>query len=108
MVTVIKILKLIFTILLISFIVAYAIGESGYYEYQLSNKKDLTIEQIKQFESDVKEGKDVDINDYLKDDKIDYTNSLSRTTYKISYKLNNFLNNGIKIIFKFANKLVEE
>lgn len=101
-------MKVLFSFLLVAFIVTYAIGESGYYEYQLSNKKDLTEEQIKQFEDDVKEGKDVDITDYLKDDKIDYTNSLSRTTYKVSSKLNNFLNEGIKTIFGFANKLVED
>lgn len=105
---VIKLLKLIFTVLFIAFIVAYAIGESGYYEYQLSSKKNLTEEQIKQFESDVKDGKNIDINEYLVDNTIDYTNNLSRTTYRVSDKLNSFLKKGIEVIFKFANKLVEE
>jgi hypothetical protein len=105
---IIKILKLSFILLFIAFIVAYSIGESGYYEYKLSNKKNLTDEQIEKFEQDIKDGKDIDIADYLSDDKIDYTNSLSRTTYKFSDKLNKVLKNGIETIFKFANKLVED
>ena len=105
---IIKVLKLFFIILFIAFVVAYAIGESGYYEYKLSNKKTLTEEQIEQFEQDVKEGKDIDINEYLVDNTVDYTNSLSRTTYKVSTKLNNVLKKGIETIFKFANKLVED
>ena len=104
----IKILKFIIIILFLTFIVAYSIGESGYYEYKLSNKKNLTNEQIKQFEEDVKEGKDIDIKKYLVDNKIDYTNNLSRTTYKVSDKLNKLLKKGIEGIFKYVNKLVED
>jgi hypothetical protein len=105
---IIKLLKLSFVILLIAFIVAYAIEESGYYEYKLSNKKSLTEEQIEQFEQDVKDGKDIDIKEYLVDNSVDYTNTLSRTTYKFSDKLNKVLKKGIESIFKFANKLVED
>lgn len=101
-------LKFVAMLLFLAFIVAYSIGESGYYEYRLSNKKNLTDEQIEQFEQDVKDGKDIDITQYLKDNKVDYTNTLSRTTYKVSSKLNKVLKKGIEGIFKYVNKLVED
>ena len=104
----IKYLKFISVILFLTFIVVYSIGESGYYEYKLSNKKNLTEEQIKKFENDVKEGKDIDIKKYLIDNRVDYTNNLSRVTYKISDKANRILKKGIESVFKYINKLVED
>ncbi len=104
----IKFLKIISIILFLTFVVLYSIGESGYYEYKLSNKKNLTEEQIKQFEKDVKEGKNIDIKKYLIENKADYTNNLSRVTYKISDKTNKLLKKGIEKVFKYINKLVEE
>lgn len=104
----IKLLKLFIIILFLTFLVVYSIGESGYYEYKLSNKKNLTEEQIKEFEKDVKEGKEIDIKKYLTDNKIDYTNNLSRITYKISDKTNRILKKGIEGVFKYINKLVED
>ncbi len=104
----VRFLKVSLGILFITFIVVYAISESGYYEYQLASKKNLTEEQIKRFEQDVKEGKDIDLSDYMTSDKVDYSNNLSRTTFKLSNKLNDVLKGGIETFFKFANKLVED
>ena len=54
---------------------------------------------------DVKEGKDIDLNQYLQDSQVDYSNQLTKTTSEISLKLNdylkNFLSNGFKILEKF-------
>lgn len=103
-----KLAKLLIITVLIIFFCAYIIEVSGYYEYNLQGKKNLTQESIEQFEKDVKEGKDININDYVIQDTIDYSNKLTKTTTKISLKINNYLKNRIKDIFKSLNKIIEE
>ncbi len=102
-----KIFKHIFIFLFICFITAYAIGESGYYEYELSNKKILTEEQIKQFENDVASGKEVDLNSYIVETHKDYTNKFTRATTNVSTKINEYLKKGIEGIFGLVSKFVE-
>lgn len=102
-----KIIKLLVYIILIAFFLSYIIEKSGYYEYNLQNKKNLTEEEIKQFEKDVKEGKDIDINNYLKDNKIDYSNKLTKTTSSVSIKLNKYLTKAINNTFDIFGKLIK-
>ena len=100
-----KMMKFFCMLIILIFLFSYFIEVSGYYEYNLQNKKNLTEEQIKQFEMDVKEGKDIDLNQYLQDSQVDYSNQLTKTTRAISLKLNdylkNFLSPGFKILEKF-------
>lgn len=49
-----KIIKMSLYLLLFSFLFVYIIGSSGLYEYRLNNKKTLTEDAIKKFETDVK------------------------------------------------------
>lgn len=99
-----KIIKLLVYLIVISFLCSYLIDKTGYYEYSLNNKKNLTEESIKRFEEDVKKGKDIDINNYLENTYVDYSNKLTDTTSRISIKLNNylkeFLTNGLNIFEK--------
>ena len=88
-----KIVKLAVYLIVIIFLCSYFMTTSGYYEYNLQNKKNLTEEAILKFEQDVKEGKEIDINDYLVDTNIDYSNKLTQTTSNISIKLNDYLKN---------------
>lgn len=103
-----KWINLLLICLICIFICTYIVSQSGYYEYSVQSQKNLTEEEIKQFEKDVSEGKDVDITDYLKDKEVDYTNTLTRSTVKISTKVNDYLKTGIESIFKILNKLVED
>ena len=102
-----KIIKLISVVVIIAFLLSYIIEKTGYYEYNLQSKKNLTEEEIKQFESDVKAGKDVDLTEYLTDNKIDYSNSLTRTTSEVSLKLNKYLNKAINNTFDIFGKLIK-
>ena len=102
-----KIIKGIFFILLLSFIVLLLLEETGYYKTRTSRVKVLTEEQIKTFEEDIKEGKEIDINDYVIN-RVDYSNDLSNNIYKISLKLEKGLDSVIKFIFKKVNEMVEE
>jgi len=103
-----KIAKLVLSTIILSFIISYIIEESGYYEYQLQTKTELTSESIKQFEQDIKDNKEVDIKDYVVTTNIDYTNNFTKTTNKISTNVNKYLKKSIEAIFKIVNKLVED
>ncbi len=103
-----KIPKLILFLVVLSFVISYIIYETGYYEYKLQNKMILTKEQIEKFESDVNKGLDVTLNDYVVDQNIDYTSSLTRITNKINRKTSKYIKKGIELIFKSINKFVSD
>ena len=100
-----NVIKFVFGLIILIFLCTYFIEYTGYYEYNLQSKKNLTEEQIKKFESDVKNGKEIDLDSYLEDNTIDYSNSLTRTTSQANLKLNEylkkFLTGGFDILGKF-------
>lgn len=103
-----KIVKFIFGVFFISFLVIYFSEVTGYYEYQNHMKTALTEEQIKKFEEDVKNGNKVDINEYLMVDTKKYNNTLSKLASKLSDGISNFVNSGVEYTFKYISKLIEE
>lgn len=102
-----KVGKFIFLGLVVVFLCTYFIELSGYYEYNLANKKNLTEDQIKQFEADVKEGKEIDLSSYLEDMEVDYSNKLTRTASDASIKLNEYLKNLLGSTFKILGRFVQ-
>ena len=103
-----KIVKYILTSLFLAFVVSYVIEKSGYYEYNLQNKTIMTNEAMAQFEKDIADGKDVTLEDYVVTTEKDYTSNLTRTTNKVSVKVNKFLKQGIEGVFKIVGTFVEE
>jgi len=103
-----KIAKGVFILLFLAFLVSYVIEKTGYYEYNLQNKVVMTNEAMAQFERDLAEGKDVTKEDYVVSTEKDYTSSLTRTTNKVSVKVNEFLKKGIEGVFKIVGTFVEE
>ena len=100
-----KLIKFICFIIVIVFLCSYFIEQTGYYEYKLQNRKILTEQEMLKFESDVKEGLNVDIKDYLNNTNIDYSNNLTKTTSNISIKLNKYLKNILMNGFDIFDKL---
>lgn len=100
--------KLVLFLVIFSFVVSYIIYQTGYYEYKLQNRTVLTKEQMEKFESDVKEGKDPTLEDYLVETETDYKTSLTRVTVRVSTKVNDCLKKSIELVFKQINKLVQE
>ena len=88
------------------FLCAYFVELSGYYENHLSNQKNLTEAQMKQFESDVQEGKDVDLTKYLQQSGLDYSTPFTDKVSEFSLKLNRELNRFMGGILKVLEKLV--
>ena len=103
-----KIIKYIFFIFFLSFIVSYIIERSGYYEYNLQNRTILTNESMKKFEKDINEGKDVTLEDYAIPTSKDYTSSLTKKTNKVSIGVNKVLKKGIERMFKLLGNFVKE
>lgn len=100
--------KLILVVAFLSFLITYVIGISGYYEYELSNKRIMTENKMKQFEEDVKNNENIDLNDYVVNTQIDYTNKFTDTVTNFSLVLNKYFKKSIETVFKIINKLVEE
>lgn len=103
-----KFLKVIIIIIIVVFISAYYISNSGYYEYHMQQKTVLTNDKIKEFEEDVRNGKNIDEKIYLEDMDKDYSNNISNIIYKISTDGTKVTRKIIKKIFKKLSYLVED
>ena len=104
----IKILKFTFVLILISFFCTLLLSVSGYYQTELQERMILTQEAINAFEKDVKNGKDIDINNYLDIKQKNYDNKFTKSGRYLSKKLNNFISEGLKKTLKIITKAIEE
>ena len=68
----------------------------------------LTQESIEQFEKDVNDGKDVDINNYINIKERNYDNNFTKSGRYISNKLNNIISTGIKKTLKIISKAIDD
>ena len=101
-----KIFKGLLFLLLGIFFVMIITCSNGYYEYELNKKTSLTNEAIEKFEYDLKNGKKIDINDYVKTDTKNYDNKVSRAGNSISRKIDKTMSLGIKYLFKYIEKTI--
>ena len=79
--------------------------EAGYYEAILAEKSTVTTEAMERFEQDVKEGKEVDINDYITEVHKDYSNGVSKAGITFSGVIEEFMSNGITEMVNVLKKL---
>lgn len=79
---------------------------SGYNEYTRNRENMLTEEQIKEYEEDIAEGKDVTIKDYLNKDKINYDNKVSELGLDLSELIGDVFNKGMNAFFEMLNEAV--
>ena len=90
------------------FLILYFAQAGGYYE-DLNNKKStLTEEKIKQFEEDVKSGKEIKVENYVVDIKKDYDNKISRFGLFTSKGLAQGFKCAMNNLFKGFDKMVNE
>lgn len=94
-------------ILFITFVTLYISQSTGYYEYEQARKTAFTKEQIERFEQDVKDGKEIDINEYLENTNKDYQNNISRFTLNVSEGISKYTRLGIEKILGQIAKWVE-
>ncbi len=103
-----KIFNGAFIVLLITFLALYTSQSTGYYNYEQHKKMILTEEKIKQFERDVKDGKNLSLENYLDSPVRSYQNKVSRFGYQLSYNIGKYTKLGIKQTFGFLNKMLED
>ncbi len=94
-----KVARIILLILFLIFIALYISESTGYYDYGAYKKTLLTKEQIKKFEQDVKEGKDVSVKDYVGDLEKNYNNKLSNTGLTLSKNIEKYSKKAIETVF---------
>lgn len=103
-----KFFKFLFLICFVTFITLYISSAAGYYEYEQHKKMVFTQDQIKQFEQDVANGKNIDLEEYMKNTNPNYQNRTSKFGLKISEGIGTAVQKGIEGAFSMLNKLVEE
>lgn len=103
-----SIFKFILLCFIICFLVILFAGKTGYYEKKLRDNSILTEEQIKKFENDIKEGKNVDINNYVINENKDYTTNFTNDVYSVSLKVEKTIDKIVKFIFNEIGKNIND
>ena len=101
-----KIFRTFMTILFIGFIGIYISNKNGYNEYEKHKRVELTNKEIQKFEEDIKNNKDIDINDYIGNINEDYSNGISNMSVKFSNITSKYIKKGINDIFNIISKLM--
>ena len=94
-----KILKFIGIIVIILFLSLYF---SKYNNTYYEEKTYLTEQSIKKYEKDLKEGKNIIANNYIKEEK-NYNNKASILGIKSSKFIENLVNNTFKYLIKYID-----
>ncbi len=94
-----KVFKWVFLFFFVIFLTLYFSGISGYYEYQNYQKMVLTQEQIEKFEQDVKNGKEVDVKNYMVKSVTNYHNSFSNLGLKLSTGISSIIEKSVIKVF---------
>ena len=103
-----NILKLFIYGLIFIYLIIFISANTGYYEYSNHKKTAFTEEQIRKFELDIKNGENIDINDYLVKNKYSYSNKLSTIAINISDKISNIVSSSVKSTFKWISSFIDE
>lgn len=93
-----KIVKYIVVIIVIVFFLLFLVG-NRMYKMELTEKRDLTEEQIIKFEEDVKNGVEIDMSKYIVKEK-NYDNEIT----KINGNISSIISFGFKKIFEYFLK----
>jgi hypothetical protein len=92
-------------ILFLVFLAFYIAYSSGYYEAKVNRKATITQEKINEFEKDVKDGKEIDIKDYVDNDYVDYSSPVSKLGTKIAAGIDTFMDGGVTDFFNFLGTM---
>ena len=99
-----KIVKYLIYLVILSFFTLYFVSSTNLYEYKMEKKKTLTEDSIKKFEEDVKNGVQIDINDYIIKDK-NYDNKFTTVNREIANYVGKGFESIIKYIARYMNKI---
>ena len=103
-----KVFRSTVVILFAIFLTMFVSNKYGYYEYKKQEQVTLTAEQIKQFEEDVKNGKNIDLENYLEKTNKNYQTKFSQLGLNISNSIANTIEKGVNKFFGYISKFVVE
>lgn len=103
-----KVFRISFIILFAVFLTVFVSNKYGYYEYQKHEQVTLTSEQIKKFEQDVKDGKEIDIENYVGEVNKNYQTKLSQAGLNVSNSLAGIVKTGVDGFFKYIDSVVTQ
>ncbi len=103
-----NIARIVIGTLFVLFLALYFTQTTGYYEFEQKKITTLTEEQIKKFEQDVKDGKQIDIENYLDTGKKNYDNKISSISLSLSQKIEDAVTSGIEYLFQAVEKVVDD
>ena len=103
-----KFYKLILIFVIGIFLLLFFSSSNGYYEYELNKKTNLTQDAILRFEEDIKNGKEIDINEYVVNDNKDYSNKFTKSGLKLSTNINKIFSESVKLLFESIGNFVDE
>ena len=103
-----KVFRSTVVILFAIFLTMFVSNKYGYYEYKKQEQVTLTAEQIKQFEEDVKNGKNIDLENYLEKTNKNYQTKFSQLGLNISNSIANTIEKGVNNFFGYISKFVVE
>lgn len=103
-----NIFKIVFCIFAFIYLILFFSSYTGYYEYNNYKKTRLTNEQIKKFEKDIKDGKELDLKEYLVINKYSYKTKLTTLTIKLSEGISSIVTYGVKSAFKSIASFIDE
>lgn len=101
-----KVPLIILGLLFVVFLIIFCSSKTNYYEYHNYKKMSITNKKIEEFEKDISEGKNVNINDYIKDESKDYSNNITKVGDFISNNIFNFSSKVVKISYNFISKVI--
>ena len=92
-------------VLFIIFIALYIANISGYYESKISERVVITENAIKEFESKVQNGEEVDVVSFLENQKEDYSNMVSNLGENVTSGLENIVSGGFGFVLEIIKSL---
>jgi len=98
----------VFVVLFLIFMSLYMAVQAGYYEYRNNKQATLTVEQIQKFEQDVKDGKKVDLEDYLVSESPSRKSKISEFSTNLSNNVEKYVKKAISFTFSSLGNLFHE
>ena len=91
--------------LFIVYIALFIANISGYYEGKIKDEVIVTEEGIREFEEKVQNGEEIDITAFLKNDREDYSSSMSNLGDNLTSGIEVFITDGMKFVSDVVKSL---
>ncbi len=96
-----KIIGLLFIVFMAMFIAS----SSGYYESKIREEVVVTEDGIKEFEEAIKSGKEVDLTNFLKNEREDYSSKMSNLGDNLTTGIETVVSSGMDIFTDIIKSL---